>query len=105
MQFTAVAVAALAFASSASALNPSFDMLSNPLTGEMSGCGNQGGVLNVAALNQNTCGSPSSFGGMSCGNQAGGILNAALLNSNNCARMGGGLYGKSDNSINIDRIA
>jgi len=106
MQFTVVAVvAAVAFASSASAFIPSFDALSSPLTGAMSGCGNQAGLLNVAALNQNTCGSPSSFGAMSCGNQAGGLLNLAVLNSNNCAAMGGGLYAKNAGSKNADHTA
>ncbi|KNZ44882.1 putative signal peptide protein [Puccinia sorghi] len=74
MQFTAVVVAALACASSASAFIPY----------GMSGCGNQAGLVNVGALNQNNCGFSAGPGAMSCGNQA-GLINVGLLNSNNCA--------------------
>jgi len=100
MQFTAVVIAALAFANSAAALFPSIGLLSNPLTGQMSGCGNQAGLLNVGALNQNTCGYPVSYGAagaagaapMACGNQAGGLVNLRLLTSNQCYGAAGGAY-------------
>ena len=95
MQFTAVVVAALACASSVSALIPSFTSFGSPLGGGMSGCGNQSGLVNIAALTQNICGSPAGPSAMSCGNQA-GVLNVGLLSSNNC---GGSLYARSDVSL------
>ena len=100
MQFTAVVIAALACANSAAAFFPSIGLLSNPVTGQMTGCGNQAGLLNVGALNQNTCGSPVSFGAagaagaapMACGNQYGGLVNLQLLTSNQCYGSTGGDY-------------
>jgi len=105
MQFTAVVVAALACTSSVSALIPSFTSFGNPLGGGMSGCGNQAGLVNVAALTQNICGSPAGPSPMSCGNQA-GVLNVGLLSSNNCAGMSGGsLYARNDDSNKADHTA
>jgi len=101
MQFTGVVVAALAFASSASALIPSFTSFGSPLGGGMSGCGNQSGLVNIAALTQNICGSPAGPSAMSCGNQA-GVLNVGLLSSNNC---GGSLYARNDDSKKADHTA
>ena len=55
----------------------------------MSGCGNQAGMINVAALNQNNCVGSAGIGGMSCGNQ-GGMINVGLLSSAHCANMNAG---------------
>ncbi|KNZ44843.1 hypothetical protein VP01_876g2 [Puccinia sorghi] len=108
MQFTAAVVVALACSSSVSAFFPSLAAFGNPLTGAMSGCGNQAGFVNVGALNENSCNSAGGPGGISCGNQAGGLINVALLNSNNCASMASGplfqngpLFQKSDVSFHI----
>ncbi|KNZ60143.1 putative signal peptide protein [Puccinia sorghi] len=80
MQFTTVVSASLICASSVSAFMP-FGFL-GPLgflggPSQMSGCGNQAGMINVAALNQNNCVGGAGIGGMSCGNQ-GGMINVGL---------------------------
>ncbi|KNZ45849.1 putative signal peptide protein [Puccinia sorghi] len=72
MQFTAVVATSLVCASSVSAFLP-LGFLGGP--SQMSGCGNQAGMINIGALNQNNCVGGAGFGAMSCGNQ-GGLINA-----------------------------
>ncbi|KNZ57697.1 putative signal peptide protein [Puccinia sorghi] len=104
MQFTAVVAASLVCASSVSAFMP-FSFLGAP--SQMSGCGNQAGMINIGALNNNNCVGGAGIGGMSCGNQ-GGLINVGLLSSVNCANMNAGagpLFSKNEDTKKADNSA